>query len=51
MNKTLLVLAALCLTATAYAERLTSPNGKYEIDIDGMNYSVKFEGRTIIGDS
>ncbi|MGN1228465.1 MAG: glycoside hydrolase family 97 N-terminal domain-containing protein, partial [Prevotella sp.] len=35
----------------AYAEKLTSPDGRYEIDIDGMNYTVKFEGRTIIGNS
>lgn len=51
MNKTLLLLATLCLTATASAERLTSPDGKYEIDIDGMAYTVKFEGRTIVGNS
>lgn len=51
MNKALLLLAALCLTATASAERLTSPDGKFEIDIDGMSYTVRFDGKTIVGDS
>ncbi|MGM9675343.1 MAG: glycoside hydrolase family 97 catalytic domain-containing protein [Bacteroidaceae bacterium] len=32
-------------------EKLASPDGRYEINIDGMNYTVRFEGRTIIGDS
>ena len=39
-------------TATALnAQRLVSPDGKYEIDVRGMRYTVSFEGRTIIQES
>lgn len=51
MKKTILSAFCLLLSAVAYAEKLTSPDGRYEIDIDGMNYTVKFEGRTIISNS
>ena len=51
MNKTIFTVLCLLFTSIANAEKLTSPDGRYEIDIDGMNYTVKFEGRTIIGNS
>lgn len=51
MKKTFFTALCLLLTSIANAEKLTSPDGRYEIDIDGMTYTVKFEGRTIIGDS
>lgn len=44
-------MAAACLMTTAYAEKLSSPDGKYEIDINGMAYTVTFEGRTVVGNS
>lgn len=51
MKKTIFNAFCLLLSAVANAESLTSPDGRYEINVDGMNYTVKFEGRTIIGES
>lgn len=44
-------MAAACFVTAAHAEKLSSPDGKYEMDINGMAYTVTFEGRTVVGNS
>ncbi len=44
----LLLLLWLMAGTVAHAVKLTSPNGQYEVSVDGMTYTVKFAGRTIV---
>ncbi|MBR1755158.1 MAG: glycoside hydrolase family 97 catalytic domain-containing protein [Bacteroidaceae bacterium] len=46
----LLAVSSLSLQAHPVTE-LTSPDGNYRITLDGMGYSVRYKGRTIVGDS
>ena len=47
MKKIFFVLMSFCVLST-FAQSVSSPDGKYTISIDGMTYSVTFNGKTII---
>lgn len=49
--KHLLLSMIAFLPLVAHAVEISSPDGKYAITIDGMTYSVTFNGKTIIGKS
>ena len=46
----LLAISSLALQAQPVTE-LTSPDGNYHIALDGMGYSVRYKGRSIVRDS
>ena len=46
--KHILLSILVLLPLAAFAAELSSPDGKYTISIDGMTYSVAFNGKTII---
>ena len=48
MKYILCVFVSLCSVVTTLAQSLSSPDGKYTITVDGMTYSVTFNGKTII---
>ncbi len=48
MKNILCVFVSLCSVVTSLAQSLSSPDGKYTICIDGMTYSVTFNGKTIV---
>ena len=50
MKKIFCILMCLC-ALNAFAQSVSSPDGKYIVCIDGMTYSVTFNGKTIIEQS
>ena len=48
MKNILCVFVSLCSVVTSLAQSLSSPDGKYTMTVDGMTYSVTFNGKTII---
>ena len=50
MKKIFCILMCLCALKT-FAQSVSSPDGKYTVNIDGMTYSVTFNGKTIIEQS
>ena len=50
MKKIFCVLLSLC-SVSLLAQSVSSPDGKYMVRIDGMTYSVTFNGKTIIEQS
>ena len=51
MKYFIITLFGLWAATALNAQKLVSPDGKYEIDVRGMRYTVSFEGRTIIQES
>ena len=50
MKKIFCVLLSLC-SVSLLAQSVSSPDGKYMVNIEGMTYSVTFNGKTIIEQS
>ena len=49
--KHLLLSMIAFLPLLAHSAEISSPDGKYSINIDGMTYTINFNGKTIIGKS
>jgi len=48
MKRSLFLFASLLLGCWTQAATLLSPDGKYEVVVDGLTYYVKYDGKTIV---